>query len=314
MLKYKYHCLHPNEKITIHVERLTYPSKIKDMILRSLKTKSVILDWRRGPDIVEKGILSILRELDLSGSNSVDWVLNVDSKESWEKLILNREKLVVGPNIEFGKPHISRRLKEYDDFKILSPSAWVIPIIQERLNWFKGQFFILPSGIDFRYWKPPKDRRNDRVLIYRKFDDSETDFLNVVGICNFLGLEYEVVTYGSYTRGSFRRVLRNCRAAIWLGTSESQGIALLECWAMNIPTLVRRQESYEDKFTGKVFASSSAPYMVQECGQDFSASQLDIKLISSFLTDLINMGPRDYVVSEFSAAKSLEKLHTILTK
>lgn len=120
--------------------------------------------------------------------------------------------------------------------------------------------------------------------------------------------------YGAYTQASFWRILRNCRAAIWLGTSESQGIALLKCWAMYIPTLVRRQELYEDKFTGKVFASSSAPYLVQECGQDFSASQLDIKLISSFLAEPIKMSLRDYVVSEFSAAKSLEKLLTILTK
>jgi len=313
MLRYKYHCLHPNQKITVHVERLTHLSKIKDMVLRSLKAKRLILDWRRGPDTVERGILSILRELDLSDFNSVDWVLSVNSEESWGRLILKREKLVVGPNIEFGKPHISKRLQQYDDFKILSPSAWVIPIIQERGKWFNGQYCILPSDIDFEYWKPPKVRKNNRILIYRKFDDSNTDFFNVVSICNLLGLEYEVVTYGSYTRGSFRRTLRNCRAAIWLGTSESQGIALLECWAMNVPTLVRRHESYVDEVTGKAFASSSAPYLVQECGQDFYSSQLDIKLISSFLNDLSKMGPRDYAVSEFGRAILFEKLHTILT-
>jgi hypothetical protein len=313
LLKYKYLSLHPTKNVTLHVERLTFPSKFKDMILRSLEGRRLILDSARGPEIVARRMLSMLQEMDLAGFNSVDWVLNVNSKESWERLSLNAEKLVLGPNIEFEKPHIEEKLRQIDNLKILAPSAWVIPILQKRLNWFRGEFHTLPSDIDFDYWKPPKNSDRNQILIYRKYDVSEGDFINIVRICKMMGLQYKVVTYGKYTRRSFRRILRKCQAAVWLGTTESQGLALLECWAMDVPSLVRIRDSFTDTVTGKEFESSSAPYLSRECGEEIHASDLNMGTFSNFLNQSIEKSPREYVLSEFSSANSLQKLHKILT-
>ena len=312
MYKYKYQCLKPNKNVTLHLERLTYPSQLKNIILRSLEAKRLILDSTRGPDVVARRLLSILKSTDLSGFCSVDWILSVNSKESWERLSLSMQKLVVGPNIEFEKPHVSERLLQVERFRILVPSEWVIPILRERLNWFNGEFCIIPADIDFEYWKPLRDRKAGEILIYRKFDYSESDFFNVVKICNSMGIKYRVVTYGKYTRRSYRRTLGKCRAAIWLGTSESQGLALLECWSMNVPTLVRSHESFADVVTGRVFASSPAPYLDRECGEVISASNLNLGSISNFLNESRTKNPREYVLSEFSPAKSLEKLISVL--
>ena len=312
MLNYKYLCLHPSENVTLHVERLTHPSKIKDIVLRSLESKRLLLDSHRGPQIVAKRIFSMLQEMDLSGLNSVDWVLNVNSKKSWERLILDKENLVVGPNIEFEKDYITEKLFLIDSFKILVPSEWVIPIIQERLNWFRGEYHIFPSDIDFNFWKPLQNGNRNQILIYRKYDTSEDDFINVVRICKMMGLRYKVVTYGKYTQRSFRRILRKCQAAVWLGITESQGIALLECWAMDVPTLVRSQDSFEDNVTGKDFDSSSAPYLSRECGAQIYATDLNIDSFFTFLKESLAKSPREYVISQFSAAKMLDKLLIIL--
>lgn len=313
MLKYKYLRLHPSKNLTLHVERLTYPSKIKDIILRSLASKRLLLDSHRGPQIVAQRIFSMLQEMDLSGFKSVDWVLNVNSEESWEKLILDKENLVVGPNIEFEKAHISEKLILIDSFKILVPSEWVVPIIQERLIWFRGEYHVFPSDIDFDYWKPRQKGNQDQILIYRKYDTSEEDFFNVVKICKKMGLRYKVVTYGKYTRRSFRRILRKCQAAVWLGTTESQGIALLECWSMDVPSLVRSQITFKDNVTGKDFDSSSAPYLARECGEQISATDLDINSFSNFLKESFAKSPREYVISQFSNAKMFENLFIIFT-
>lgn len=313
MLKYKYLSLHPTKNVTLHVERLTLPSRFKDTILRSLEGRRVILDSARGPEIVARRILSMLQEMDLAGFNSVDWVLNVNSIESWERLSLNAEKLVLGPNIEFEKPHIEEKLRQIDNLKILVPSAWVIPILQKRLNWFKGEFHTLPSDIDFDYWKPPTKIDRNYILIYRKYDVFEEDFNNIVSICKAMGLRYKVVTYGKYTRSSYRRILRKCQAAVWLGTTESQGLALLECWAMNVPSLVRIRDTFTDTVTGKEFESSSAPYLSRECGQEIHAPDLNMSTFSDFLNQLIEKSPREYVLSEFSPANTVEKLNKILT-
>jgi hypothetical protein len=313
LLKYKYLRLHPTENVTLHVEKLTYPSRIKDIILRSLERKRLVLDSTRGPEIVARRIYSILQEMDLSGFNSVDWVLNVNSKESWERLKLNGQNLVVGPNIEFEKSHISERLRKIGSFKILAPSAWVIPIIQERLNWFGGEFHVLPSDLDFDYWKPVQNGSRNQILIYRKYDASEDDLINVVKICKMMGLTYKVVTYGKYTQRTFRRILRKCQAAVWLGTTESQGLALLECWSMDVPSLVRSQNTFVDNVTGKAFKSSPAPYLTEECGKEINASDLNIDSFSNFLNKTFDMGPRKYVISHLSTERILEKLLTILT-
>ena len=283
------------------------------MILRSLEGKRLVLDSKRGPEIVARRILFMLQEMDLSGCNSVDWVLNVNSEESWERLSLNAEKLVLGPNIEFEKLHIKEKLNQKGDFKILAPSAWVIPILQERLNWFKGEYHIFPSDIDFNFWKPPKSSLRKQILVYRKHDVLEDDFNNIVKICKMLGLRYKVVTYGKYTRKSFRRILRKCRVAVWLGTTESQGLALLECWAMDVPSLVRIRDSFEDSVTNKVFASSSAPYLTRECGEEIYASDLNMNSFSNFLNQSIDKSPREYVLSEFSSTNTFKKLLIILT-
>jgi hypothetical protein len=283
------------------------------MVLRSLEGKRLILDSARGPEIVARRILSMLQEMDLSGHNSVDWVLNVNSEESWKRLSLNAEKLVLGPNIEFEKPFIKEKLYQIGDFKILAPSAWVIPILQERLKWFRGGYHIFPSDIDLNFWKPPKNSVRKQILVYRKHDVLEDDFNNVIKICKMLGLRYKVVTYGRYTRKSFRRILRKSRIAVWLGTTESQGLALLECWAMDVPSLIRIHDSFEDAVTDQVFESSSAPYLTRECGEEIYASDLNMNSFSNFLNQSIDKSPREYVLSEFSPTNSFEKLQTILT-
>lgn len=93
---------------------------------------------------------------------------------------------------------------------------------------------------------------------------------------------------------------------MWLGTLERKGITLVEIWAINVPTLVKRKDLHTDKLTGKKFVCSTAPFLPQEFGQDFSLSQLDINLISSFLTNFLTKSPRNYAITEFSTARYME--------
>jgi hypothetical protein len=82
---------------------------------------------------------------------------------------------------------------------------------------------------------------------------------------------------------------------------------------MDVPSLVRRQNTFEDNVTGKVFDSSSAPYLARECGEQIYAADLDINSFSNFLRESFAKSPREYVISQFSEAKMLEKLFVILT-
>jgi hypothetical protein len=281
-------------------------------VLRSLENKRIMLDATQGPSVVEKILVSTFTDLKLSLGYSVDWILNLNSLKSWNKMNLNGTSVIVGPNIEFGQPHLEGKLQEIPDLKIIVPSDWVIPIIQERLTWFSGEFIVFRSVINLDFWKPKEKSKRDLILIYRKLDKSDSDFKLAVEACDSAGFKYKVITYGKYTRRSFRRTLRTCRAAIWLGTTESQGIALLECWAMNVPTLVRNENTYKDEITKKTFEASGAPYLVQECGELIPANLLTANLIVEFLNHSNEKNPRDYVVEVYSREKSIKNLISIL--
>ena len=57
--------------------------------------------------------------------------------------------------------------------------------------------------------------------------------------------------------------IRFCLLAVFLSSSESQGIALAEAWSMNVPTFVWNPKPKE--LNGRYFPSvDSAPYLTPE--------------------------------------------------
>lgn len=312
MLKYKYKKFRPAPSITLHTESLTLLSRTKDLALRILTTKKLFLSSSRGPSQVEKRLVSNLRQIVPPDNVQIDWVLNVNSKECWEDLTINFENLILGPNIEFERSYIKERISSSRNSIILVPSEWVIPVLSARIDWFKGRFIVWQSDIDTSYWKPARREKKKYVLIYRKNDQSEDDYSRIVRSCEELGLRYKVITYGRYSQNSFRRSIRKSKFAIWLGTTESQGIALLECWAVNVPTFVRTRNQFLDDVSGRTFESSSAPYLNESCGEFFDASTFSTDTLRHFRGLSDSLKPRIFVLQNYSKSRVSTDLMKIL--
>lgn len=155
----------------------------------------------------------------------------------------------------------------------------------------------------------PIDQR-DMVLIYHKFRDPFE--LRIVE--NFLQkkrIQYNIFSYHQkYDEASYAMFLKRAKFGIWVGGHESQGFALEEALASNVPLLV-----WNVRYMGQEFGSSygnvpasSIPYWDNRCGEVFyDYYELD-KAFEKFYNNLGNYKPREYVMENLSSDVCEKKL------
>lgn len=204
--------------------------------------------------------------------------------------------VVVGPNV-FTSPKVFRKeLMSQSIKRIITPSPWVLNFFVKQLPELEAKFCIWPSGVDFDYWAPQSDKRvsKEKVLIYSKkaHHSMEEDLILLL---KSKKIDFEKISYGNYSAAQYRAKLNEVNAVIYLGNSESQGLALLEAWAMNVPTFVYysnkeiaiRTESELCRLNPDEY--SPAPYLDGNKGSFWTS----IPKIDSLLTNFGNYAPRD---------------------
>lgn len=184
-----------------------------------------------------------------------------------------RVKVIVGPNLYVMPRDMPKKL-DLSRAIYLHPSEWAVQIWQ-------AQGFNLcplkpwPVGIDTELFGPVPYGDRDQVLIYHKHRDPG-ELAQTKCVVEKMGLQYENVIYGSYRQDDFLEQLGVSKYVIWHGCHESQGIALLEALARNIPILLwdvvslgqfrSSSRSYRFLDYEKQFAATAAPYFDSTCG------------------------------------------------
>ena len=277
-----------------------------------------------GPALLLKNTLSGLKKI---GVNVVEnpslsdlnrkpiWVPSGDLTllNNMEIEQLSRANLTLGPNIDFfniGNINVISHLKHV---KILVPHPWVISPVKQFLP-SSCQILVWYSGIDTDFWqKEISEMRELEVIIYLK---NFSDVANLSFARDYLQkhkIRFTVLKYGSYTQSHFKSVLNKVSAAIWIGATESQGLALLECWSMNVPTLVLKKETWCN-VDGQAYPASSAPYMSDSVGKFSSSADFSEEDFKSFFTSLENFSPREYVQESFNLSTCSSLLLELITK
>ena len=124
-------------------------------------------------------------------------------------------------------------------------------------------------------------------------------------------ISFIVLKYGSYSQYQLKQILKRVTAAIWIGGTESQGLALIEFWSMNIPTLVLKKLDWFSP-DGQSFSASSAPYMSDLAGifsNSTTFSDLDFEL---FFSRFSEFSPRSSVKETFSLTNCASVLFKLL--
>jgi hypothetical protein len=192
----------------------------------------------------------------LSGNNELDLLLNKD-----------RLQITVGPNFSNDVSSILNVLEDNRIVNVTVPSGWVSKIWAKAYPTISRKVTVWPAASEvsglfrlFRRFKKPAG-----VLVYLKNNHSLGRA--VIDLLHEQGLRVVKLVYGRHKRFRYLSELSRAELMVYVGKSESQGLALQEAWELGVPTMVFWDSEHKitDK-RGKVLAdslerSSAAPYL-----------------------------------------------------
>lgn len=154
--------------------------------------------------------------------------------------------LLVGPNLMVRANEYNNMLSSPEIDWMIVPSEWTKVAYEQDNPTLIGRITTIYAGIDETYWSPEtlSNTFKKTVLIYWKAESEGRAFLqniiDTLSSCLPKKSQWKIVVleYGKHTAKQFKEVLNQTAYAIFVSPTESQGIALAEAWAMNIPTIV----------------------------------------------------------------------------
>jgi hypothetical protein len=179
-----------------------------------------------------------------------------------------------------------------------------------------------PVGIDTSAL-PPSIKRDQVMVYYKCREVGERKLLQtIIDALNSKGISYTYFEYGNYKQQHYLDSLAKTKYVIWLGRQESQGLALQESLAMNVPVLVCDVSTLgEDDQSGYIWTSkealisaTSAPYFSEKCG-------IKIRGVNNLSAEIDKMqvmwpkfNPIEYVNKHLSLDASLKRLNVLYEK
>jgi hypothetical protein len=243
-------------------------------------------------------------------------LVNIDALHQAIELKKQRriKTLIVGPNILNNPKEYNHILGSPEIDWYIAPCNWARDCNCEEEPFIKGKTVIWYAGVDTEFWKPQDSKEETKTMLIYWKTEPESFCIEIKTILQKHGWQTKCLRYGNYSQDQYKQLLNEVDAAIFISVSESQGIALAECWAMNVPTLVWNP--------GKVFVfnrwvnANSAPYLSKKTGFFWKNFEELEQLLKNF--DVLNneFNPRawvqDYMTDEASILTLLDLINYIL--
>lgn len=212
------------------------------------------------------------------------------------------KKLLVGPNLFVRPQEIESLITSPSIDLIMEPSNWPIKAVIEDCPQLHAKLVRWPAGVNSEYWQPQtplKDRRSTNVLVYQK-NGSQYLLNSVIQLLRKYEWNPIVITYGKYEQRHFKDLLSRVQFAVFLSRSESQGLALAEAWAMDVPTFAWNLGG-PLTIQGKIYTDISAcPYLNPLVGQEWKSLDIFEAQLGKIQTILNNCSPRAWVLQHMT--------------
>jgi hypothetical protein len=213
-------------------------------------------------------------------------------------------KAVVGPNL-YVLPRDIPPQTDLSGVLYLHPCEWAVSV-WKAAGFEACDMAAWPVGIDLDEFRPgAKPAGSLEILVYHK-QRSEDELKRILASLEAASLRYRVIRYGSYAEGDYIAALERAGLVVWHGCHESQGIALQEALAMDVPVIVcdvtRLSEAVGGVFPPELdeVPVTSAPYFDATCGR--RTYRLDD--VGSMARQMLEEGslfsPREYVETHLS--------------
>jgi hypothetical protein len=260
------------------------------------------------------------------------WVLVLSSVSALKQAIRWRQQgwidhLWAGPNLVVLPTEADGILAHPSIERVVVPAEWVARQYVQLIPDLQGRLVVWPAGVDLDndwslpFSRQPRSSGHLHVLHYNKLSASQSNspwaaiYQHLRGWLDARGCLQSELVYGSYRQHQYRRLLRQADVMLyWTDAGESQGLALLEAWAMDVPTFVANNTLASIR--GLKTLVSSAPYLTNSCGKFFQSADDLIGFLEPLLasTKPLSYQPRHWVECHMSDLQCMQKLVTLFAQ
>jgi hypothetical protein len=204
------------------------------------------------------------------------------------------------------------RMPEID--RLIVACDWALAFYDDAPE-LKRKSAVCPCGVDASFWSPSASEKN-AVVVYWKSGSSEfCDRVEAAAARHGLVTVRVASAHGKhagFTPIEFRAHLDRAVVAVFLSSFETQGIALAEAWAMDVPTLVWDPKGPAE-WRGRTFQSgSSCPYLTTATGMAWRTLDELERALSEALAQRDRFQPRAWVLGNMTDAICARELYTLI--
>lgn len=204
------------------------------------------------------------------------------------------KKLIVGPSTVQTPYDYGNLIQDKNIDILLFPSKWTKDWFISLEPSLDDKIKIWPAGVQI----PETTSSRQKVLIFRK-NVPEEIYQKVIKTLDDKKIQYDIITYGTYARKDYLQKLLSSSVLIYLQKTESQGLALQEAWAYDVPTLVWQNKEWKYDTYAWSDEKIAAPYQTNDSGRFFTADTLDTEL-DAILRNASDFNPRRYCIENLS--------------
>ena len=186
----------------------------------------------------------------------------------------------------------------------LVPSEWCVNI-WKNIYKVNINIAIIPFPVNSRKFNEIyniNDSRRNKVIIYYKRRNPH-ELLYLLNFCENKKIDYKIFDYvKGYDENDFLNYLHQCKYAIILDACESQGFAIQEIMACNVPMIVWNiydlsQEYGENSYNP--YKATTIPYWSNLCGEVFYNKDELEQTYNIFIHNLNNglYKPREFILN-----------------
>jgi len=215
-----------------------------------------------------------------------------------------RAKAVVGPNL-YVLPRDIPSETDLGGVLYLHPSKWAVSV-WKAAGFETCDIAAWPVGIDLEELRPQtRFEARSAVLVYHKLRRAD-ELERILASLDRAAVRYRVMRYGSYDQADYVAALRHSGLVVWHGCHESQGIALQEALAMDVPVLLcdvtRLSQEVGGSFPPELdeVPVTSAPYFDARCGRRTYGLDDVGSMAAEMLLERSSFSPREYVETNLS--------------
>jgi len=224
-------------------------------------------------------------------------------------------KFIFGPHFSVFPENHHMQMIQGNNTIYIQPSEWVVTLWKNFPICKNIQLKSLPFGVDINRFNEffPIQQRSD-VFVYFKARNPEelqqiitflSKFYNSIKVFNYLT---------RYGEEDYLNCLKKSKFGVWVGRHESQGFALEEALACNVPLLVWDVISMNQEYgyNYQDIPATCIPYWDHRCGESFTNFNEFPSQFNKFINNLHNYKPREYVLENLSIKKCSEKFINIV--